>query len=413
MNIRKNFYKPYKILLILYIFMILFGFIINKPTEIISGFKQILFTPDILVTDYIQVGGLGAGIINSALTSLLCLLMLIFANIVPNGSTIMALWVVTAFAFLGKNVLNIWPIIFGVYLYSRYKKEKFSTYTLAALLGTALSPVVTQLYYSGFIPKGPALIIGILLGILVGFILPPVAANCAKAHNGYDLYNVGFACGIIGTMLMSLFRLFNITFESRLEWYTGNQTSLIILLFIIFIYLIVVGLISSKNIKQGMIDITKQSGRLVNDFYTSFGEVTYINMGILGILSTLFILILGIDINGGSICGIFTIVGFGCFGKNVRNVFPVMIGASIAAIVHTNAVSSAGLTLAILFSTCLAPISGTFGWIYGVVAGFIHVCIVCNTGYLHGSLNLYNNGFAAGFTAMILVPLITALKKEN
>ena len=86
MNIRKNFYKPYKILLIIYIFMILFGFIINTPTEIISGLKQILFTPDILVTDYIQVGGLGAGIINSALTSLLCMLMLIFANIVPNGS---------------------------------------------------------------------------------------------------------------------------------------------------------------------------------------------------------------------------------------------------------------------------------------------------------------------------------------
>ena len=122
---------------------------------------------------------------------------------------------------------------------------------------------------------------------------------------------------------MSLFRLFNITFESRLEWYTGNQTALIIMLFIIFIYLIIVGLISSKNIKTNMINMTKESGRLVSDFYAKYGETVYINMGILGILSTLFVLALGIDINGGSICGIFTIVGFGCFGKNVRNVFPV------------------------------------------------------------------------------------------
>lgn len=413
MNLKRNFYKPYKILMVLYIFMILFGFIISTPTEISSGLKNILFTPDILITDYIQVGGLGAGLINAALTSVLCLLLLVFSGIVPNGSTIMALWLVTGFAFLGKNMLNIWPIIFGVYLYSRYKKESFANYTLAALLGTCLSPVVTQLYYSGYFPKIPALIIGIFLGIFVGFILPPVASNCARAHNGYDLYNVGFACGVIGTMLMSLFRLFNITFESRLEWYTGNQTALIIMLFIIFIYLIIVGLISSKNIKTNMINMTKESGRLVSDFYAKYGETVYINMGILGILSTLFVLALGIDINGGSICGIFTIVGFGCFGKNVRNVFPVMIGATIAAIIHINPVSSAGLTLAILFSTCLAPISGTFGWKFGVLAGFIHVGIVCNTGYLHGALNLYNNGFAAGFTAMILVPLITALKKDS
>lgn len=413
MNLKRNFYKPYKILMILYIFMILFGFIISTPTEISSGLKNILFTPDILITDYIQVGGLGAGLINAALTSILCLLLLVFSGIVPGGSTIMALWLVTGFAFLGKNMLNIWPIVFGVYLYSRYKKENFANYTLAALLGTCLSPVVTQLYYSGYLPKIPALIIGIFLGIFVGFILPPVASNCARAHNGYDLYNVGFACGIIGTMLMSLFRIFNITFESRLEWYTGNQTALIIMLFIIFIYLIIVGLISSKNIKTNMINMTKESGRLVSDFYAKYGETVYINMGILGILSTLFVLALGIDINGGSICGIFTIVGFGCFGKNVRNVFPVMIGATIAAIIHINPVSSAGLTLAILFSTCLAPISGTFGWKFGVLAGFIHVGIVCNTGYLHGALNLYNNGFAAGFTAMILVPLITALKKDS
>ena len=413
MNLRKNFYKPYKILMVLYIFMILFAFIVNTPTEILSGLHKILFTPDILITDYIQVGGIGAGIINSALTSLLCMLLLMFTGIVPNGSTIMALWLVTGFAFLGKNILNVWPIIFGVFLFSRYKKEKFSNYTLAALLGTCLSPIVSQLYYSGHLPKVPSLIIGILLGIFVGFILPPVASHCVKAHNGYNLYNIGFASGIIATMMMSIFRLFNITFDSRLEWYTGNQTALIVFLFLISLYLIIVGLVLSKDIKNNMINITKQSGRLVNDFYTSFGDSVYINMGLLGILSTLFVLALGIDINGGSICGIFTILGFGCFGKNIRNVFPVMIGATIAAMIHVNPVSSPGLTLAILFSTCLAPISGMFGWQYGILAGIIHVSIVCNTGYLHGSLNLYNNGFAAGFTAMILVPLITSFKKES
>ena len=56
--------------------------------------------------------------------------------------------------------------------------------------------------------------------------------------------------------------------------------------------------------------------------------------------------------------------------------------------------------------------AGQFGWKYGILAGVIHVNIVTNIGYLHGGLNLYNNGLAGGFVAMILIPLITTFKKE-
>ena len=38
--------------------------------------------------------------------------------------------------------------------------------------------------------------------------------------------------------------------------------------------------------------------------------------------------------------------------------------------------------------------------------------IVTNIGYLHGGLNLYNNGLAGGFVAMILIPLITTFKRR-
>ena len=39
--------------------------------------------------------------------------------------------------------------------------------------------------------------------------------------------------------------------------------------------------------------------------------------------------------------------------------------------------------------------------------------MVMNVGYLHGGLNLYNNGLAAGLVAMILIPIITDLKKGD
>lgn len=133
-------------------------------------------------------------------------------------------------------------------------------------------------------------------------------------------------------------------------------------------------------------------------------------MGILGILATLFVVLIGGDLNGATIA----VFHYNWFvpWKNIKNTIPVVIGASIAALFNVNPITSPSLLLSILFSTTLAPICGKFGWKYGILAGVIHVNIVTNIGYLHGGLNLYNNGLAGGFVAMILIPLITTFKKE-
>ncbi|MDZ7543082.1 DUF1576 domain-containing protein, partial [Clostridium perfringens] len=143
-----------------------------------------------------------------------------------------------------------------------------------------------------------------------------------------------------------------------------------------------------------------------------FGETCYINMGMLGFLATFLVIILNGDLNGPTISGIFTIIGFGAFGKHIRNVTPIIIGALLGAIININPINSPSLILSILFSTALAPIAGKFGWKIGILAGFLHVNMVTNIGYLHGGLNLYNNGLAAGFVAMLLIPVINIFKKE-
>lgn len=412
MKLLKNYYPPYVILSILYLFFIVFAFCLDTPSEIFSGLKAIILSSDILITDYMAVGGIGAALVNAALTSLLSLLLLMIIGIKPNGSTIMSLWLMTGFSFLGKNIFNIWPIILGVYLFSKYQKEPFLNYILVALLGTSLSPVVSQVSFSNNITGPIPIILGILIGIAVGFVLPPIASHSIKAHNGYNLYNIGFASGLLATLLMSMMRGFGIDLDSRLIWHTGSNKILFILIMICCLYLILIGVIYGKNKKTNLTNINKQTGRLISDFYIVFGETTYINMGILGILATCFVILIGGDLNGATICGIFTIIGFSCFGKNVKNTIPIIIGATIAAIFNVNEVTSPSLLLSILFSTTLAPICGKFGWKYGVLAGIIHVNIVTNIGYLHGGLNLYNNGLAGGFVAMILIPLITTFKKE-
>ena len=89
-----------------------------------------------------------------------------------------------------------------------------------SLLATALAPVVSYVALdNGF----GNLWWGIAVGLLIGFVLPPLATHVHYAHKGYSLYNVGFASGIIATVVVSVMKSFGVTTESRLIWSTGNN----------------------------------------------------------------------------------------------------------------------------------------------------------------------------------------------
>lgn len=389
------------------------AFILDSPMEILTGLKKIILSPDILISDYVEIGGIGASLINSALTSLFALFILVFIGVKPNGSTIMSLWLICGFSFFGKNIFNIWPIIIGVYLYSRYQKEPFLNYSLVAMLSTTLAPTVSQLSFTNYFSKPIGIILGYIIGILTGFILAPISSHCIKVHNGYNLYNVGFSAGIYATLLMAILRALGIEFESRMLWNTESNFIFAILLLILSIYLIILGIYKNSSINKDFLSLIKQPGRLVSDFYISFGNTCYFNMGILCLLSTILVLSLKSNLNGPTIAGIFTIVGFGAFGKHPVNVIPIIIGAILGALINISPINSPSLILSILFSTALAPVAGKFGYKIGILAGFLHVNMVTNIGYLHGGLNLYNNGLAAGFVAMILIPVINVFKEET
>lgn len=395
------------------LFFITLAFIMDTPKEIIVGFEKIFFESDILITDYIKLAGIGAAFINMSLVVLASIFLLISVGIKPNGSTVAALFTMAGFSLFGKNIMNIWPIIFGIWLYSRYQKERFINYVLIALFGTTLSPTVSQLTLSGNLPHFANILVGILISTFIGFILPPMAAYCLKIHQGYNLYNTGFAAGLLATLLMSLLRAFGINFDTRLLWSSGNNLSFSIIFISLFILMIVVGYINNNKSFKNLSKLYKQPGRLVSDYYFVFGRgITMINMGILGLYSTTYVLVVGGDLNGPTIGAILTIVGFGAFGKHLRNVFPVMLGATLSSLLNIWQLNSPGMVLGILFSSTLAPISGQFGWSYGALAGFLHICLMMNLSYLHGGLNLYNNGFAGGIVCIILIPIITAFRKE-
>ena len=118
------------------------------------------------------------------------------------------------------------------------------------------------------------------------------------------------------------------------------------------------------------------------------------------------ILLTGGDLNGPTVGGVLTIVGFSAFGKHAGNIVPIMAGVVLGSFVMHSSVSSGAVQLAMLFGTTLAPISGYFGWPYGVLAGFLHSAVVLYAGTPVAGLNLYNNGFSGGLLAIILYPTI-------
>jgi hypothetical protein len=131
-----------------------------------------------------------------------------------------------------------------------------------------------------------------------------------------------------------------------------------------------------------------------------------INMGLVGVIGCAYILLAGGVFNGPTVGGVLTMVGFAAFGKHVLNVLPVMLGVYVGSWLSVWGPGQAGPLLAALFGTTLAPVSGRFGPPLGALGGVIHLTIVMRTAPWHAGLNLYNNGFAGGLTATLIVGII-------
>ena len=134
-------------------------------------------------------------------------------------------------------------------------------------------------------------------------------------------------------------------------------------------------------------------------------------MGIMGFISMGFVIITGQTFNGPVLAALFTVVGFSANGKTIFNTIPILIGILLASLGSKGSI----FTLAIsgLFGTALAPISGIFGPIAGIIAGWLHLAVVQNVGLVHGGLNLYNNGFSAGIVAGFLLPIFNMITDNN
>lgn len=402
--------QKFLLLALVPVYFIMAGFFLQPVNEIIPGILAIIREPDFLITDYFIVGGIGAAFINAGALTLISLAILYFLGMDVDGHTITSSFLMFGFSLFGKNLLNIWTILLGVVLYAKYHKTSVTRYIYIGFYGTSLSPIITQVMLTGQMPVLFRFVLCVFTGITIGFVLPPLCTHVHFAHKGYSLYNVGFGGGIIATVIMSLFKSFGITMESRLIWSTGNNPLFTVLLAVLFCGMIVTGFMTDKEVVKHYREIIKAHGLGGTDYLkTNGGPATIVNMGVNGLAATLFVAALGCDLNGPVIGSIFTVVGFSATGKHIRNILPIMFGVWIASWTKSWNITDPSATLALLLSTTLAPIAGEFGIFAGLLAGFLHSSVSLNVGIVYGGMNLYNNGFAGGLVAIFLVPVIQSI----
>lgn len=376
------------------------------------GFLKLQTHASRLINDFTAIGGVGGALFNAGIMGFLCLLLIKLSEISLSGPTIAAFFTIVGFSLFGKTPLNTIPIVIGVFIASKVSGKSFGNYILFALFGTALGPLVSYLLFEAGFTGIYAIPLAVLSGIIAGFFLPGLAMAMLRMHEGFNLYNIGLTCGFLSLFIASFLVGAKQDISIKIIWNTTPHLALTLLTPGISLLLIIWGaFMDGPKLGRNLLKIMKLSGRLPTDFmYNVSPGSAYVNAGLLGLIATSYLLIIKAPFNGPVIGGLFTVIGFATFGKHLRNCWPVALGVIIASLVYGKSLNAPGPVLAVLFVTTLAPLSGEFGPVIGVTAGFVHLSLVLRTAAWHGGLDLYNNGFAGGLTATLFIAIIQWFK---
>lgn len=387
-------------------------YIIYERENVFLGLFRIITSPAILVTDFILVGGIGAAFLNAFLIFFFNLFLVKLFKVKINGIVIASFFTVFGFSFFGKNILNILPFYLGGILYSIYSSTDFSECLTTISFSSALAPFVSAVAFSeNSIANEASFINAILIGVVIGFIIVPLAKSFYDFHEGFDLYNLGFTAGILGAVMVAILKMYNFEIARQNLISTEYDMALVIICASVFLALIIVGFFINDNSFSGYLELIQDNG-YKSDFTLKYGYgLSLINMGISGFIGIIFVAMTEQTFNGPVLAGLFTLVGFSANGKNILNTVPILLGILLGKF-GTN-VSPFMLAISGLFGTALAPIAGVFGPIAGIVAGWLHLAVVQNIGLVHGGLNLYNNGFSAGIVAGFLLPIFNMISDNN
>ena len=444
-----------KKLIYLYPLFISLMFLIATPIAVVyteewdffDNLLRILTSPSKLVTDYFALGGLGSTLFNAAICGL-CTNIIIYISRAPAHATILAGYMlVVAHCFYGLNFLNMWPPFIGMLLFCVVKKKKIGDNIHIAFFSTALAPFVSELCFRYAVDdfsitavsvNWVGVVLSLVCGLAIGFVVPALLPGTSAMHHGYSLYKAGLAIGILGIFLNAFMystlgveapenlEIVNDSYYALAYGYRGFMNAFFIILFSITF---IVGFFFNKKSLRYYRDLLKLTGH-GTDFTDKFGmPVCMINIAIYGfaILAYLNIVFVlpsiipglpeGVGFTGATAGIIFAAITFAADGQHIKNVFPIVVGyvALFIVVILISLASQRDIpwTLStqsyingLAFATGLCPLAGKYGFRYGVLAGFLSAVICAITAEMHGGFVLYNGGFNAGLTALVLIPIL-------
>ena len=419
----------------------------TKEWDFFENLLRILTSPSKLVTDYFALGGLGSTLFNAAVCGLLTNLIVYVSRAKPSATILAGYMLIVAHCFYGLNFLNMWPPFFGIILYCKTVRKRIGDNIHIALFSTALAPFVSELCFRYAIGKtvGDTLnvnwvgvVLSLVCGLAIGFVVPALLPGTTAMHRGYNLYKAGLAIGILGIFL-NAFMYTTLGVEKPVNSVIDNEAYYALpygyrgfmnIFFInFFLFTFIVGFILNKKSLRGFKELLHCTGH-GTDFTDKFGmptcmiNIAVYGMAILAYLNIVFVLPeifpnlpSGVGFTGASVGIIFAALTFAADGQHVKNVFPIAVGyvllfAIVIIICKISdfdipwTLSTQAYINGLAFATGLCPFAGKYGFRYGVLAGFMSAIICAVTAEMHGGFVLYNGGFNAGLTALILIPIL-------
>ncbi len=409
--------------------------------HVFQNWYRIMTTPCPLVTDYFEIGGLASTFLNAGICGMVCWLAMVLLKDSARANTMAGYFLVVAHCFYGLNLLNMLPCLAAPVIYLSRNELRLSDNLQVCMFCTCFGPFISEFLFR--YASGSAFVFGevqinaegvfmaVVFSILLGFVAPAILPGAQAWHKGYNLYNGGLAFGLFGFLVYNfMYKTLGITPPARIEYVNpiyesfGHSYHRFANCFfaVLFTACILTGFFLNGKSFRGYKALLKNTGYRC-DFAALYGmPLCLINIGCLGFVFLAYLNIImtyteGAGFTGPTIGVLLASLTFTAMGQHPKNVWPIMIGYQLLYTVtllfcHVSgrelgwSVSTQGYINGVAFATGLCPIVGRYGNRVGVFAGFICASICTATSSLHGGLMLYNGGFTAGITALILVPIL-------
>ena len=397
-----------------------------------SGLWQILSQPCKITTNYFSVGGYAATFLNMGLVALICTVLFCMPGVTPNNVSTLAFLLTLGFCSWGIHILNIWPTVLGVVIYGLVKKEKLSSLANPMLFSTGIAPLISELLLRypnaetvGFNLVGAVLTL--VVGIAIGFFLPAGLANAPKVHKGFDHYSAAVPVGMTAFVLQAiLYKTMGVdvsAFGTTGSMDVASRLTVNVFCCVVFGLCVVLALLMGCKPKDYW-QLLKDPGYGVS-FSSKYGTATMLmNVGVYGLFILAYYNLIGASFNGVTFGIIFCMLATCNSGSHPGNVWPIMLGyvaasflfgwlSGLAGGTFAMAINAQAIMVGLCYANGLSPISGKYGWQYGMAAGILHYCMVTTVPSLHGGFCLYNGGFTAALVCLFLVPVLERFCKTK